>query len=303
MRKSAQRYSYEEQIQILADRIRESNAIVVGGASGMSAAAGYRHYYTRDEMFLEKWGEYEKKYGFHNTFDGFYYRYRTPEEKWGFVSYTLKQIMDAPAGRPYLDLRDLLEKKNYYILTTNQDLQFIKAFPEEKVSQIQGEWRFFQCSGPCHDELYDSAKLIDEMVNAIDEDLKVPTELLPRCPECGALLDTWARSWTFLEGKRYRDEYEKLNKFLRKNHNKKTLFLELGVGRMTPMFIQQPFWNMTYAWPQAYYISINPKDALLPEELEGKGIAISEDIAKVLVDVKALIGSEAADGHKIAAIG
>ena len=34
--------------------------------------------------------------------------------------------------------------------------------------------------------------------------------------------------------------------------------------------------------PQAYYITINPKDALLPSELEGKGTAMKEDIAVVL---------------------
>lgn len=64
---------------------------------------------------------------------------------------------------------------------------------------------------------------------------------------------------------------------------------------MTPMFIQEPFWNMTYAWPQAYYISINPKDAILPDVLSEKGITISEDIAKVLVDVKDLIGNQTTD--------
>lgn len=302
MRKAEQIYSYEEQIRILADRLRESKAIVIGGASGMSAAAGYRHYYMRDEMFVENWGEYEKKYGFHNSFDGFYYPYRTPEEKWGFYASSLKQIMDAPLGKPYMDLRDLLEGKNYHVLTTNQDLQFIKAFPEEKVSQIQGEWRFFQCSRRCHDALYDAVKPVHEMAAAIDKDLKVPTELLPHCPKCGALMEPWVRSYTFLEGKRYREEYRKVNDFLKKNHNKRILFLELGVGRMTPMFIQEPFWNLTYAWPQAYYISINPKDALLPKELTEKGTAISEDIAKVLVDVKTLMESEAADGAKIKAI-
>lgn len=54
---------------------------------------------------------------------------------------------------------------------------------------------------------------------------------------------------------------------------------------MTPMFIQEPFWNMTYSWPDAYYITINPKDALLPKELNDKGTAIHEDIAQVLQDV------------------
>lgn len=40
---------------------------------------------------------------------------------------------------------------------------------------------------------------------------------------------------------------------------------------MTPMFIHEPFWQLTYQLPFAYYISINLKDALLPEALEDKG--------------------------------
>ena len=34
-----------------------------------------------------------------------------------------------------------------------------------------------------------------------------------------------------------------------KNKYKKILFLELGVGTMTPMFIKEPFWEMTYSLP------------------------------------------------------
>ena len=50
------------------------------------------------------------------------------------------------------------------------------------------------------------------------------------------------------------------------------------------MFIQEPFWNLTYSLPKAFYITINPKDALLPREIEQKGLAIKEDIALVLQD-------------------
>ena len=68
---------------------------------------------------------------------------------------------------------------------------------------------------------------------------------------------------------------------------------------MTPMFIKEPFWNLTYSLPQAYYITINPKDAILPQALSGKGIAIKEDIASVLSDAVALIrgNTEYATGH------
>jgi len=97
-------------------------------------------------------------------------------------------------------------------------------------------------------------------------------------------MDTWVRSYVFLEGSNYRNELRKYNEYLIQNKDKKILFLELGVGTMTPMFIKEPFWNMTYSLPNAYYITINPKDAVVPQEISTKGLAIKDDIARVLHD-------------------
>ena len=70
---------YKEAVNSLVRHIQDADAIVVGAASGMSAAAGFRHYYEHDKDFIDNLGEFEKKYGYHNSFDGFYYRYRTSE--------------------------------------------------------------------------------------------------------------------------------------------------------------------------------------------------------------------------------
>ena len=183
-----------------------------------------------------------------------------------------------------MDLHEILQGKNYYILTTNQDIQFSKLFPEEKVSAIQGDWRYFQCIHRCHDHIYRCEEQVQQMYANI-EDTKIPTELIPICPECGGDMEPWVRSFVFLEGTKYKNEHMKCRDFLLKNQSKKILFLELGVGQMTPMFIKEPFWNMTYAWPNAFYITINPEDAVLPLELKDKGLAVHEDIARVLRDV------------------
>lgn len=275
---------YNKKISELVEHLNKADAIVVGAASGMSAAAGFRHYYERDKDFVEHFGEFEKQYGYHNSFDGFYYRYRTEEARWAFIARMICCILDVPVGKPYKDIYELLKGKNFHILTTNQDAQFTRIFPEEKISAIQGDWRYFQCSRRCHDGLYDAVEAAHKMEQAMNEDLSIPSELLPHCPKCGALMEPWVRSWIFLEGKKYKEEHEKLNRFLEDNLNSSILFLELGVGRMTPMFIQEPFWNLTYQLPKAFYITINPKDALLPGELSGKGLAIKEDIAKVFED-------------------
>ena len=68
-------------------------------------------------------------------------------------------------------------------------------------------------------------------------------------------------------------------------HDGKVLFLELGVGRMTPMFIQEPFWELTAQLPNAYDIMVNRDYQFLPQKIADKGLAIKDDTAKVLDDV------------------
>ncbi|MFP3846268.1 SIR2 family NAD-dependent protein deacylase [Priestia filamentosa] len=273
---------YQHNIDTLLQKIQEAEVIVVGGAAGMSAAAGY-NWYRDDAMFRKYFNAFAEKYGIDSIFGGFYYKFRTEEERWAYLATLINFVASVPIGQPYKDLDNLLQGKNYFILTTNQDTQFLQVFPEEKVSAIQGNWTYLQCSGPCHDEIYPYAEQAKELCSHI-EGTRIPSSMIPTCSECGGPMELWVRSFVFLEGTKYKSEMEKYREFLLENKDKKVLFLELGVGQMTPMFIKEPFWNMTYSWPDAYYITINPKDALLPRELTDKGLAIHEDIARVLQD-------------------
>lgn len=275
---------HQKNVELLREKIGEADAILVGAASGMSASCGYHFFYENDRYFQKYFGEFHKKYGYVGAFNGFYHPYRSTEERWAFIARLIYLLYECETGSPYYDLMELLKDKNYHILTTNQDFQFIGVVPEQKLSAIQGDWRYFQCGCRCHDEIYYNKEMVYKMNDAIDEDLKVPSYMIPHCPKCGREMEPWVRGYTFLEGKKYREEYAKCNAFIEKNMEKKLLFLELGVGRMTPMFIQEPFWNLTYRLPHAFYITINPKDALLPKELSAKGAAIKEDIAAVLKD-------------------
>ncbi|MGK9185300.1 hypothetical protein KXS12_24070 [Priestia filamentosa] len=273
---------YQDNIDTLLKKIQEAEVIVVGGAAGMSAAAGY-NWYRDDAMFWKYFNVFAKKYGIDSIFGGFYYKFCTEEERWAYLSTLINFVAEIPIGHPYKDLYKILRDKNYFILTTNQDTQFLQVFPEEKVSAIQGDWTYLQCGRPCHDDIYPYAEQAKELCSHI-EGTRIPSSMVPKCPVCGGHMKLWVRSFVFLEGTKYKSEMDKYHEFLLENKNKKVLFLELGVGQMTPMFIKEPFWNMTYSWPDAYYITINPKDALLPRELTDKGLAIHEDIARVLQD-------------------
>ena len=190
-------------------------------------------------------------------------------------------------GKPYADLLELVKGRNYFVLTTNVDHQFqLAGFDKARLFYTQGDYGLWQCSEPCHQATYDNEVVIRRMI-AEQADMRVPSELIPRCPHCGAEMFPWVRGYgNFLQGKKYEEEYEKISKYIQKNKDRKILLIELGVGRMTPMFIQEPFWELTNSLKDAYYISVNSEYQFLPEFIEDKGIAILGDIGTVLKDLR-----------------
>lgn len=280
--------SYSEQIDLFARKVREADCILIGGASGLSAAGGGDFYYGDTPSFRKHFGKFAEKYGIKGAFDGSFHRWESPEEKWAFLATFLNTTQTAPVREPYCDLDAILKGKEFFVLTTNQDTQFVKLYSESIVAEIQGDHRFFQCSRCCTDEVWDAVEPVKQMMEAMGEGTAIPTELVPRCPHCGAEAFPWVRGYgNFLEGKKYQAEYQKVSDWIERNSMRKLLLIELGVGRLTPMFIQEPFWNLTAALPNASYLAVNDKNDLLPKQIADKGSVIVADIAKVLKDVRA----------------
>lgn len=278
---------YQEQISEFARQLKEADCVIVGGASGLSAAGGGDFYYGDTPSFRQHFGKYASKYGFKGAFDGMMRGFDSREEHWGYIATFLHTTQTAPVRAPYIILDEILHGKDFHILTTNQDTQFMKIYADAQVSEIQGDHRFFQCSQCCCDKTWDAVKPVEEMIQAMEDGTSIPTEMIPRCPHCGAEAFPWVRGYgNFLQGKKYEEQYQKISDYIQRNRDKKLLFIELGIGRLTPMFIQEPFWNLTLSLPDAYYISVNEKYDFLPEQIEDKGIAILGDIGIVLRDVK-----------------
>lgn len=273
-----------ESIEMVANLINQADAVLVGAGSGLSSAAGYNHYH-HNEIFEMYFHDFEEVYGIQNLFQGFYYVYSKPEQQWGFYSRYIRFMEEAPAGQPYYDLYEILKNKEYFILTTNCDIQIPKVFPENRICQFQGDFRYFQCSQPCHDKLYESHNAVASMLDHMNN-LEVPAEWIPRCPECGWKMLPWVQDNTFLQGEVWQVAYQRYEDFVKKYHNKKLLLLELGVGDMTPSVIKLPFWDMTAKFTDTSLVTVNLTKTSAPEQLKGKCLTICEDLALFLKEIR-----------------
>ena len=273
--------SCSEQIERLRTALRDCDAVVVGAGAGLSTSAGF--VYT-GERFEKNFSDFAEKYGFQDMYSGGFYPFATPEEHWAYWSryIYINRYMDAP--KPvYDDLLKRVAEKDYFVITTNVDHCFQKAcFEKKRLFYTQGDYGLFQCSEPCCQETFDNEAVVREMV-ARQENMKIPSELLPVCPHCGKPMTMNLRSDDkFVEDEGWHRAAERYESFLRTRDGQKILFLELGVGYNTPVIIKYPFWQMTAKNPNATYACINQGQAFAPEEIANRAIVVNDDIGKIL---------------------
>lgn len=274
-----------DNIEKLKEKIRTADAVVIGAGAGLSTAAGFTY---SGERFEKYFSDFRKKYGIEDMYSGGFYPYETPEEHWAYWSryIYINRYMDAPKS-VYDDLLKLVANKDYFVITTNVDHCFQKAgFDKKRLFYTQGDYGLFQCSEPCCQETFDNKDIIFEMLKQ-QNDMKIPTELLPVCPHCGKPLTMNLRSDDkFVEDKGWHHAAERYENFLRTRAGGKILFLELGVGYNTPVIIKYPFWQMTAKNPNAIYACINKGQAICPQEIERQSICVNAGIGEVLSLIK-----------------
>ena len=271
---------YETSIARLKKALDEADAVVIGAGAGLSTSAGFVY---NGERFKKHFSDFAEKYGFNDMYSGGFYPYQTPEEFWAYWSRYIfvNRYTDAP--KPvYNELFELVKGKDYFVITTNVDHCFQKAgFDKKRLFYTQGDYGLFQCSVPCHDKTYENEETVRRMVEE-QKDMRIPTELIPKCPVCGKPMTMNLRSDDkFVEDEGWHEAAERYENFLRTRKGK-VLFLELGVGYNTPVIIKYPFWNMTAKNPDATYACINYGEAVTPEDFTDRSICIDGDIGEVI---------------------
>ena len=275
---------YWDNVNRLREALDRADAVVIGAGAGLSTAAGFTY---AGERFRRYFADFAAKYGFSDMYAGGFYPYPTPEEFWAYWSRYIyvNRYLDPP--RPvYERLLALVREKDYFVLTTNVDHCFQKAgFDKERLFYTQGDYGLFQCSGPCRRETYDNEDTVRRMVEA-QRDMRVPSELLPRCPHCGRPLTVNLRSDDkFVEDAGWHRAAARYEDFLRTRSGGRVLFWELGVGYNTPGIVKFPFWRMTAANPKAVYACVNAGEAACPPQIARRSVLLSADISRVLRDI------------------
>lgn len=269
------------EIKRLRAALNAAGAVVIGAGAGLSTAAGFTY---SGERFRQNFADFEEKYGFHDMYSGGFYPYETVEEFWAFWS---RNIMlnryTEPPGSVYGDLFALVKDKDYFVITTNVDHCFQKSgFDKKRLFYTQGDYGLFQCSGPCCNETFDNEKIIKQMYER-QSGMKIPSELLPKCPHCGKPLTVNLRSdGKFVEDEGWHKAAGRYADFIRTRKNTRVLYLELGVGYNTPVIIKYPFWQLAVENPKAVYACVNLREAGCPQEISARAISIDGDIGEVL---------------------
>lgn len=277
--------SRSESIKRLRKVLTECDCIIVGAGAGLSTSAGYVYCGERFDRYFADFG---KKYGFDNMYFGGFTKFESPEEHWAYWSrYIYINRYTEPAVPVYDELLQLISGTDYFVITTNVDHCFQRAgFDKKRLFYTQGDYGLFQCSVPCCSKTFDNEEQVRQMYTS-QHDMRVPTELIPKCPNCGEPVVMNLRADdSFIEDEGWHRAAERYSDFLRTRAGQRILFLELGVGYNTPGIIKIPFLQMTAHNPRATYACINMDDAVTLSDIESQSICINGDIYDIIKELR-----------------
>ena len=273
-----------DNIRKLYEALQSADAVVVGAGAGLSTSAGFTY---SGERFQKHFADFIEKYGFTDMYTAGFYPFPTQEEFWAYWSRHIYYNRYVPALKPVYDiLLKLLKDKDYFVITTNVDHQFQKAGVDKlRLFYTQGDYGLFQCATPCHQKTYDNEDIVKRMISE-QNDMKIPSELVPRCPVCGGRMAVNLRSDdTFVEDEGWRAAAQRYLDFVNGHQHGKVLYWDLGIGANTPTIIKLPFMQMTYKNPEATYATVNLGEAFTVEQIEDRSVVIDGDIGEVLLNL------------------
>ncbi len=292
----------EENIHRLKHELENAKTILIGAGAGLSTSAGLTY---SGERFHRYFFDFEHDFGITDMYTGGFYPFPDEETRWAWWARHIYYNRYVKVPKPvYSQLLSLVKDKDYFVITTNVDHRFqLAGFAKQRLFYTQGDYGLFQSVNPRNQKTYDNESWVMQAMEAMgfvrDENgvfqvpddrriaLRIPTALIPRCPEDGSAMTTNLRADdSFVEDEGWHAASRRYADFLDKHQSSPILYLELGVGMNTPVIIKYPFWAMTDANPEAVYACVNYTEAYCPEQIIKRSVCIRNDIGEILRTVQ-----------------
>ncbi len=273
-------------IQTLADAMEQADFILLGAGAGLSAAAGLS--YADETLFKQRY-PYWAAHGLHSEYQMISFRRWSAGQQWAYYASHISRVRwETPPLALYRQLRDILQGKNYYILTSNVDRQFLRnGFPARQVFEYQGSYDLLCCSQACTTAVWHFWPVMQQMLAQTQADqFTIPDRLLPRCPYCGAPLRLAFRDYP-----QYQQQKAVYQRWLDQSEQGLLCLIEIGVGFNSPGVIRVPFERITGERQQVKFFRItadypDSEEEIaypeIPRPIADKSVSINADAALVI---------------------
>ncbi len=287
--------NYLSAIALLYDTMQSADYILIGAGAGLSAAAGLS--FADEQLFAQRYPYWAAR-GRRSEYHMFSFRDWTDEQQWAYMADHIHRVcIETPPLPLYQKLKALLHNKNYYIITSNVDRQFLRNhFPSNRLFEYQGSYDRLCCSENCTEDAWLFALDCKQMLHHIDpNNASVLPDYLPVCPHCGK-----PARFAFRDYPEYNEEKAHYQEWLKKSEDGRLCIIEIGVGFNSPGVIRVPFEritgerdNVVFFRITADYIDSDIEIAYpeIPKPIADKSYSINLDAAVVIDQLLALQAS------------
>lgn len=203
------------------------------------------------------------------------------------IRYYLKKEYHPEISRAYDKLVELLEGKNYFVISlSTDDLLKYSALKPERVAFPCGTYDKLQCIENCKNELYEIDETFwNSVVSWIENKTAIKEIGKPICPVCGKELVFNQYGQPVYNEEGYLDNWKIYTQWLQGTVNKKLCILELGVGMEFPSIIRWPMEKVCFYNKKSKFFRVHSTLYQLSEEIQERGISVKENPIKFLSDL------------------
>lgn len=200
---------------------------------------------------------------------------KTEDEKYIFQILKEKAKLEYSSQKVYEKLSQLLQDKNYFVITTNTDgIIFQSDLEKDRIVAPCGDIHRLQCKKGCSDELLNTKEVYENIINQYKEKGTVSKF---NCSHCGQELMFNVRNNETIQTYReegYLKQWEVYTKWLSKTLNQKLLILEIGENIEQPNLIRWPFEKVAFLNLKSYFVRVNQSLYQIEKEIAGRGEGI-----------------------------